>query len=217
MIRIQLPKSIKENLHFLRIPLILLVLSIITGVGLFFGSTAYERHNLERYAEANQQLSTAQQNKILASTRQENINRYLSAYQTLMAEKQINAERRQDWVDALGRIHDQYKLFPMEYDLAARRPYKFTAPPATSALNVFASRMNIRLPLLHEGDIVTLLGGLRAQKIGLFIVDHCKIVRDPKANDIPPQFTQNLSAECAVDWITVETASPSPISKPPGK
>lgn len=214
MIRIQLPKSIKENFQFLGMPLILLGLSIITGVGLFFGSTAYERRNLERYAEASQQLSTARQNNTLARTRQENINRYLTAYQSLMAENQINGERRQDWIDALSHIRERRKLFPLEYDLAARRPYKFTDIPSTNAMDVFASRMNIRLPLLHEGDIVTLLDDLRAQKVGLFVVDHCNLVRDPKANDTPPQFVQNLSAECAVDWITVETAKPSP---PPGK
>lgn len=217
MIRIQLPKSIKENLQFLGMPLILLGLSIITGVGLFFGSMAYERRNLERYAEANQQLSTAHQNNTFARTRQENINRYLSVYQSLMAEKQINVERRQDWINTLSLIREQRKLFPVEYNLAARRPYKFTDIPSTGALNVFASRMDIRLPLLHEGDIVTLLEDLRAQKVGLFIVDHCNIIRDPKANDTPPQLLQNLSAECAIDWITVEIASPSSPPKPSGK
>ncbi|MCE5181397.1 MAG: hypothetical protein LLG15_06310 [Betaproteobacteria bacterium] len=217
MIRIRLPKSIKGNLQFLGMPLILLGLSIITGVGLFFGSMAYERHNLARYAEANQQLSTARQSNTLARARQENINRYLTAYQSLMAEKQINGERRQDWIDTLSHIREQRKLFPVEYDLAARRPYKFTDIPSSSALNLFASRMNVRLPLLHEGDIVTLLDDLRSRKVGLFVVDHCNIVRDPKANDTPPQFVQNLSAECAVDWITVETTSPSPTTKPSGK
>lgn len=217
MTRIELPRVIKENLHFMRIALALLGLSIITGVGLFLGSTAFERHHRERYAQAKQQLDTARQNNMLASAKQEDVNRYLSAYQTLLADKQIGEERRLDWIDALGRIRERRKLFPIEYDIASRRPYTLTDLPAASALKIFASRMSIRLPLLHEGDIFTLLDDLRSQRVGLFVLDHCDIVRAAQAKDTPPQLAQNLTAECAVDWLTVENAGQSPMPVPPGK
>lgn len=210
-------RVVKENLHFMRIALALLGLSIITGVGLVLGGVAFEHHHQERYNQAKQQLDTARQNNLLASAKQQDINRYLSAYQSLLAGKQIGEERRLDWIDALGRIREQRKLFPMEYDIASRRPYTFTDLPSASALKIFASRMSIRLPLLHESDIFTLLDDLRAQSVGLFVLDHCNIARSAAAKDSPPQLAQNLTAECAVDWLTVENASQSPMPNPPGK
>ncbi|MDD5240476.1 MAG: hypothetical protein PHG47_02010 [Sulfuricella sp.] len=210
-------RLVKENLHFMRIALALLGLSILTGVGLFLGSSAFDRHHLERYAQAKQQLDTARQNNLLANAKQEDIDRYLAAYQSLLADKQIGEERRLDWIDALSRIREQRKLFPVEYDIAARRPYTLTDVPSANALKIFASRMSIRLPLLHEGDLFTLLDDLRAQKVGLFVLDQCDIIRSVAAKDSPPQLAQNLTAECALDWLTVENAGQSPMPVPPGK
>jgi hypothetical protein len=203
MIRLTLSEMTRENLLIMRIGLILLALSIVTGLGLHFGGSLYERLQQDRLAQAQQQLETARQNHARTAGEQEIIRRYLAPYQALLNARQIGEERRLDWIEALDRSREQRKFFPMEYDIAAQRPYPFTDLPAANALTISASRMNIKFPLLHEGDLFTLLNDLRNQKTGLFVLDQCDITRNPQEQGRPLRFAPNLVAECALDWLMV--------------
>lgn len=217
MSRLNLSEMARENLLMMRIALILLALSIVTGLGLHFGGTVFERRQQERHAQAQQRLDAARQNHARTAAEQENIRRYLAPYQALLADKQIGEERRLDWIDALSRIRQQRKFFPMEYDIASRRPYTFTGLPSANTLKISASRMNIKLSLLHEGDLFTLLNDLRTRKAGLFALDHCDIARNPQEKGKPPQLAPNLAAECALDWLTVSTPAPGTAFNPPDR
>lgn len=209
MSRLNLSEMARENLLMMRTGLILLALSIVTGLGLHFGGTLYERRQQERLAQAQQQLEAARQNHTRTAAEQEIIRRYLAPYQALLDAGQIGAERRLDWIEALDRSREQRKFFPMEYDIASQRPYTFPGLPAANALKISASRMNIKFPLLHEGDLFTLLNDLRSRKAGLFILDQCDITRNPQEEGKPLRLAPNLAAECALDWLTV--ASPAAV------
>lgn len=217
MSRLALSEMARENLLIMRIALILLALSIITGLGLHFGGTLYEHRQQAHHAQAQQRLDAARQNRARTATEQENIRRYLAPYQTLLADKQIGEERRLDWIDTLGRIREQRKFFPMEYDIASRRPYTFTGLPSANTLKISASRMNIKFPLLHENDLFTLLNELHSRKAGLFALDHCDITRNPQEKGKPLQFVPNLAVECGLDWLTVSTPAPGTTFNPPGR
>ncbi len=217
MSRLKLSEMARENLLMMRIGLILLALSIVTGLGLHFGGALFERHRQEQHAQAQQRLDAARQNHARTAAEQENIRRYLAPYQALLAARQIGEERRLDWIDALGRSREQRKFFPLEYDIAARRPYTFTGLPSANALTISASRMSIKFPLLHEGDLFALLNDLRARKTGLFALDHCEITRNPQEKGKPLQLAQNLVAECGLDWLTVSAPASGPAFNPAGR
>lgn len=217
MSRLTLSEMARENLLMMRIALILLALSIMTGLGLHFGGSLFERRHQARHAQAQQRLDAARQNRAHTAAEQENIRRYLAPYQTLLAAKQIGEERRLDWIDALSRIREQRKFFPMEWDIASRRPYPFTGLPSANTLKISASRMNIKFPLLHEGDLFTLLNDLRTRKAGLFALDHCDITRNPREKGKPLQLAPNLVAECGLDWLTVGAPAPGTTFNPPGR
>lgn len=215
MSNLTLSEMTRKNLLSMRIALILLALSIITGLGLNFGGILFERRQQERHAQAQQRLDVARQNHASTAAEQENIHRYLAPYQTLLATKQIGEERRLDWIDALSRIREKRKFFPLEYDIASRRPYSFTELPAAKNLEISASRMNLKFSLLHEGDFLTLLSDLRAKKVGLFTLDHCDIARNLQEKGKPLQVAPNLAVECTLDWLTVNTRLPGAPFNPP--
>lgn len=217
MSRLTLSELARENLLIMRVALILLALSIMTGLGLYFGGTLFKRHHQEQHAQAQQRLDAARQSRARTAAEQEDIRRFLSPYQTLLADKQIGEERRLDWIDALSRIREQRKFFPMEYDIASRRPYTFAGLPSANALKISASRMNIKFPLLHENDLFTLIDDLRTRKAGLFALDHCDITRNPQEKGKPLQLAPNLAAECALDWLTVSAPAPGAAFSPPGR
>lgn len=217
MSRLKLSEMARENLPYVRIALILLALSILTGLGLYFGGALFEHRQQARHAQAQQRLDDARQKHARTTDEQENIRRYLAPYQALLANKLIGEERRLDWIDALGHSREQRKFFPLEYDIAARRPYTFTGLPSANALKISASRMNLKFPLLHENDLFTLLNDLRTRKAGLFVLDHCDITRNPQEKGKPLQLAQNLVAECSLDWLSIGVPSSPPAASPTGR
>jgi hypothetical protein len=64
------------------------------------------------------------------------------------------------------------------------------------------SVMKIRLPLLHEGDLLRFLDTLKRQQVGLFLVDQCALDRVNQAGG-SPRYQPNLVAECTLTWITL--------------
>lgn len=215
MSRLKLSEMARENLPYVRIALILLTLSILTGLGLYFGGALFEHRQQARHAQAQQRLDAARQKHARTTDEQENIRRFLAPYQALLANKLIGEERRLDWIDALGHSREQRKFFPLEYDIAARRPYLFADLASANALKISASRMNLKFPLLHENDLFTLLNDLRTRKAGLFVLDHCDITRNPQEKGKPIQLAPNLAAECALDWLTVSAPVPGAVLNPP--
>lgn len=210
MNRIALPELIQENLQFMRLAIALLGLSIVTGAVLYFGGAAFLKYAESQAASAGQRLAAARQQLARSEEEKEEIRLYLPAYQSLAAGK-AGEENRLEWIDALTRIREQHKLYPIDYDIASRRPYTLPAGPATDALILSASRMHLRFGLLHEGDLLTLLNGLRAEGRGFYVLDGCTVSRTGQTPI--PQQAENLQGECALDWLSFQPSG----SEPPGR
>lgn len=217
MSHLKLSEMSRGNLPFVRLALILLALSILTGLGLHFGGSLFESRHQERRAQAQQRLDAARQNHARTAAEQENIRRYLAPYQALLANKLIGEERRLDWIDALGHSHEQRKFFPIEYDIAAQRPYLFADLTSANVLKISASRMTLKFSLLHENDLFILLNDLRTRKAGLFVLENCDITRNPQTEGKLLHLGPNLAAECALDWLTVSVPTAGVAYSPPGR
>lgn len=208
MNRTPLPDFIRENLQFMRLAITLLVLSLVTGSALYFGGAAFLGYAEDKSAAASQRYASAREQYARAETEKEEIRLYLAPYQALAAAGKAGEEKRLEWIDALTRIREQHKLFPIGYTIASRRPYTLPTGPTTSALSLSASRMQLQFGLLHEGDLLTLLNNLQAESKGYFILDRCAL--DRTATDSAPQLMENLKGECTLDWISFQPATGEP-------
>lgn len=204
MKRLTLVELIRENLVFMRLAFTLLALSVITGSVLYFGGLAFLHYAENRSIAASQRHAAAQGQYARAEAEKEEIRLYLGPYQSLAATGKAGKEKRLEWIDALSRIRETYKLFPIRYDIAARRTYTLPAGPSTQALSLSASRMNLQFGLLHEGDLLTLLNGLRTANLGYFVLDRCSLNR--VTNDPAPEVAENLAGECTLDWLSFKPA-----------
>ncbi len=64
------------------------------------------------------------------------------------------------------------------------------------------STMQLNLDMLHEGDLLNLLNGLKAQTAP-FIVRECEMKRPVGAKINATNVVANLSAACEIDWLTL--------------
>lgn len=194
-------KLTPQEWRILQIPLAVLVLAVVCMAAL-----AYFAHQQKTTTEAalqtqEMQLNQARQRYQSSGQEKETIVQYLPVYRRLISEGFIGEERRIEWVDNLRTIHQENKLFGINYSIGVQEAYKplFNLNPGPMTLH--RSVMKLELAMLHEGDLLLLLDELRARKITPFILRQCEITKRPGASF--DKFLPNLQAACELDWLTV--------------
>ncbi|MBL8541979.1 MAG: hypothetical protein JNK68_16675, partial [Betaproteobacteria bacterium] len=161
-----------RDLSALRGPLLLLALILALGAGAIVFS---ERFMERAEREAMQQKALLQEARLRyqrSGDEKETIVRYLGGYEQLQRDGVVGEERRINWIDGLRNANISSELFGVDYQIGVQQPYP--AGGATQGgIELRQSVMKIRLPLLHEGDLLHFLDTLKRQQVGLFLVDQC--------------------------------------------
>jgi len=190
-----------RDLSALRGPLLLVALILALGAGAIVFS---ERFMERAEREAMQQKALLQEARLRyqrSGDEKETIVRYLGGYEQLQRDGVVGEERRINWIDGLRNANISSELFGVDYQIGVQQPYP--AGGATQGgIELRQSVMKIRLPLLHEGDLLHFLDTLKRQQVGLFLVDQCVLERI-NATGGSPRYQPNLNAECTLTWLTV--------------
>ncbi len=196
----------KENLRTLRIPVLLLLASIVTGLGLYAGSDYLKNQAAQKLADAENRLAQARSDREKAASQRKEIHHYLPRYQALVEQGLVGQMQRLDLVEMLNGIRGKHLLYPLEYTFAPPQPYLIPGVQPSPELALMVHPVTLKLSLLHEGDLLTLLDNLQTGVKGMGTVSHCTMTRKDEKD--APVFEENLAAECLFDWITLTPPSP---------
>lgn len=186
----------------LQLPIIGLVVAIVI-VGLLVSYANQYRVENETVLQTQQNLlNQARQKYESSGLEKETIIKYLPIYNDLLATGFVGEERRIEWIETLRQIHTQHKLFSIDYSIGMQENYKPSFMPNTGNFVVHRSVMNLKLDMLHEGDILSLLDGLHEQTTP-FIVRDCEIKRPVGAVVNAKNMSANMQANCEIDWMTL--------------
>jgi hypothetical protein len=191
----------QQDWHRLRYPIIVLGVVLIL-MTLLVGYVQKRKDTAQLALQTQQgQLNQARQRYQASGLEKETIVKYLPIYQNLISEGFIGEERRIEWVDSLRTIHQQNKLFSINYTIGTQEEYKPAFVLNVGSFALHRSIMKLELSMLHEGDLLTLIDALDAQKTTPFIVRQCEITRMAAitANTLKP----NMLANCELDWLTL--------------
>lgn len=199
-------KLTRQDWSRLAYPLAGLALALIAAALLI--SFAYDRvTEAEQALQAQQQQLQQARSRYMASGQEKDIIvSFLPPYKALVEEGFIGEERRILWLDSIRNIHQQYKLFKITYTIGAQEPYTPPFPVDTGSFKLNRSVMQLELPMLHEGDILTFLQALRQQQRSPIIIRECELTRLRTIMDAT--VTPNLIAKCELDWYTLREAQP---------
>lgn len=191
----------QQDLKMLRNPLIGFGVALIL-LTLLVSYAENRKNTAEQALQAQQaQLNQARQRFQTSGQEKESIIKYLPVYQHMISDGFIGEERRIEWVDNLRSIHQQKKLFNINYSIGMQEEYKPTFALNVGAFKLHRSVMKLELAMLHEGDLLTLIEALDAQQTAPFILRQCEITRlsGAKVNALNP----NMLASCELDWLTI--------------
>ncbi len=183
-------------------PIIGLVLAIMI-VGLLVTYADQYRAENELALQTQQNLLNQARQKFQSSgIEKESIIQYLPIYNKLLANGFVGEERRIEWIEALRQIHAQHKLFSIDYSIGLQESYNPSFLPNLGNFKLKRSVMNLKLDMLHEGDLLALLDGLHEQTTP-FIVRECEIKRPVGAVVNAKNMVSNMQANCEIDWLTL--------------
>jgi hypothetical protein len=192
----------QQDWRKLRFPIIGLGVALVL-VGLLVSFADQYREKNETAMQTQQNLLNQARQKLQSSgLEKETIVKYLPMYNDLLAKGFIGEERRIEWIEALRQIHAQHKLFSIDYSIALQENYQPSFLPNLGNFVLHRSVMNLKLDMLHEGDLLALLEGLHEQTTP-FIVRDCEISRPVGAQVITKNVVANMHANCEIDWLTL--------------
>lgn len=185
----------------LRNPLIGLGMALVL-MALLLGYSGQRKQQAYILLQTQQnQLNQAHQHYQTSGMEKETIVKYLPRYQQLIDHGFIGEERRIEWVDDLRTIHQQNKLFGINYSIGAQEQYKPVFTLNTGPFTLHRSIMKIELSMLHEGDLLTMIDALLARDATPFMPRDCVITR--VVNSSKNKLAPNLMASCELNWITI--------------
>lgn len=171
------------------------------------GATTMILLQLERETAAAHQQALAQQAAVRAAGTRNNaqeIHAQIALYQELVDRGHTAPERRQDWTAALRHIQASRRLLGLDYEIAPQRPLD-AKNPSSGGYQFLASPMKLRMPVLHENDLLGLLADLAEQTQALVSVKRCRLERVTAGP--APENAATLKAACEIDWITLQAGS----------
>lgn len=190
-----------RDLSALRGALILLVSIIALGAGAVVFSGRLVQQAEREAARQKALLQEARLRYQRSGDEKETIVNYLGGYEQLQREGVVGEERRINWIDGLRNANIHSELFGVDYEIGVQQPYS-GGGANQGDIELRQSVMKIRLPLLHEGDLLRFLDTLKRQQVGLFLVDQCALDRINQTGG-SPRYQPNLTAECTLTWLTL--------------
>ncbi len=192
----------QQDWRRLRWPLVSLGAALILiGLLVSFADQYRQQHEMAMQTQQNL-LNQARQKYQSSDIERDMIVQYLPQYNELLSGGFIGEERRIEWIETLRQIHAQHKLFSIDYKISLQEDYKPTFLGGLGNFTLHRSVMRLDMNLLHEGDLFTLLEGLRTQSTP-FIVRDCALNRTYNTRISMDNLNANLKASCEIDWLTL--------------
>lgn len=120
-----------------------------------------------------------------------NDRRLTEKFAELQAAGLVGEERRAEWLRLLSEVASARRLPAPDCELSPARI------DGDGALRT--THMRLRMPLLHEGDLLTLLDQLHARAPALIRMRACRLERLPAGEAMA---AATLRADCQFDWHT---------------
>jgi hypothetical protein len=192
----------REDLEALRIPLIVLAVTLIAALGLVFVSAGFLENAKRTLSQRETQLREARLRIQNAGEEKEMIGRYLGRYQQLAQAGFVGDEQRINWLDSLRVANEEARIFGVEYDIGTQKPYVYASEFNTGPMLLQESVMQLRFRLLHEEDLPRFFSALARHGGSYFTIDQCTM-RRMRTGEPDRSVQANLGAECEVRWLTI--------------
>jgi hypothetical protein len=187
-----------ETIALLRIPLLILLVTLLVAAAAVFASLQYRESQSLVYNSAYASLVQARSKLQTTQAEEKNLQSYGNDFRTLAKRGLFSEQKRLDWFENIKKLSVEHRLISLEYDLAPQRTLTTTTPAAPN-IEIISSPLKLKISAAHEEDLFHFLNALRTLPQGFYTADACTIRRaegDSKSTDL------SVNADCNMEWLT---------------
>ena len=181
---------------------IALAIALVVSIGMLSASYQFWESTDKSLKGVERQLRTAREKFRTIDEEEAMIATYYPQFQELERQGIIGPERRLDWIENLSQADENLKLPKLAYSIDTQEPFTAEFPLAGGAYELYASKMDLQLGLLHGQDLFNLLSWLDDDAQGLYSVAACNLVRSRDDPGSPRQ--AHLTSNCELRWYTIK-------------
>lgn len=190
-----------SELRQLALPLLACIALLAAGSGLITWTESMHAAAERGLTAARADRTQAKERLMRIAEEEREVKEKLEVYRRLKALGILGEEQRLEWADAMARIRTERELPDLRYRVERQQPLK-TVPGKPANVEFYASKMRVSLALLHEGDLLSFLGDLRASGNAYYAIRSCSLTRTGQPAAIAA-LSPRLRAECEIDLITI--------------
>lgn len=197
---------ILETLKSLQKELSFFIISIVISAVIFLIFHSMRQSSIEGAANARVTLQSAKNRYHTALEKKRIYETYKERFDQLVKDGIYGDEQRLNWIDAIEKTANVYKIPYLKYKIEHRVPV--SSPELTRnhpGIQLYKSSMDLDMQLLHEGDLYTVINHVEKYANGLFDVQKCALNRNLMENTtlVDSKTGKNFSARCTLNWYTI--------------
>jgi hypothetical protein len=189
------------NYRLIKLPLIAFIASLLVSMTLFFGLTVLLDASRKNHQQTNQSVSIDKQS---LQTRLEG-NALYAQLQEKYRRASFSQAHQPDklmWMEQLQWQAKRLALPALTYNIRIRQADSEFNAAFTDGFGVFATPIEIKLGLVHEGQLLQLDDQLSAAGLGSFSFEYCSLKLNEKWIKFLPK-TDNIHADCLLKWFEI--------------
>ncbi len=180
-----------------------LVVCLLISAAMLLGSIYYRDDMRSDYKKEDLRFKNVSRKYLAVDQEEKLILLHYPRFKYLYQEGVIGQEQRLRWLETLRKSSDDLKLPSLRYNIESREHFVPSFPANQGPYQIYASSMKLKLGLLHEGDLFSLLKDLEKNAKGLHSVTSCTL--QSKERVISRNIDRaKLSAECELLWFSID-------------
>ena len=201
----------KQDIFSLKWRILTAVLGLSIAVGIYYVADYLNTDMTRAVRAASANLQNARTSVDQIELEEATIIEYIERYQELDTEGIVSPEDRLILLERITEIRDNNDLFPISLNIGEQSSlallYDPTEPSPGGPIMLNSTQLEIRLPLLHEGDLTNLLDEL-LNSPGLFLTQECEMnLTNPSITNYI-MLGQHQTATCDLLWFTFDVNPP---------
>jgi hypothetical protein len=191
-----------ETVRHLRVSAAAMIVMMAMGGTLVAASGRFLAQEQSSLKTAQAKLADIKGRLARAKQEEQEIKEKIARFHDLQARGILGEEERLNWVDQIRRIKAERKLYEIEYEISPQRVFTLPGfPGAGSGFEFYTSPIQLRMDLLHEGDLLNFLSDFGAAVHAHVRVSKCAIERLPRTGGAIGPAPQ-LRTNCILDLVT---------------
>lgn len=193
-----------EDFKRFRWNLLALLLCVAVGAASVWLALTREKALQRELRQATTRQGEVQAKLARAKDEEQELLTKIGRFQQLEKRGYFEPEQRLDWVEQINRIKTERRLYEIQYELAPQKPLDAATLPGgaiAGGYEFMTTPMQLRMQLLHEEDLFSLIGDLQRGAKAYLRQRSCVIDRVPRVGERGTN--AQLNALCTLDWVTV--------------